>query len=67
MGRKRPTASLQGRAMPAPQQVFEFRKCGSVGCGWGQPVGQNSGKSLVLQRIRVGQTVGCGQNRRCFA
>ena len=60
MGRERPTASLQGRAMPAPPKVFGFRRCGSVGRGQGQPVGQNSGKSLVLQQIRVGQTVGCG-------
>ena len=54
VGRKRPTASLQGRAMPAPPKVFGFRKCGSVESGWGQPVGQNGGRSLVLQRIHVG-------------
>ena len=66
MGRKRPTPSLQGRATPAPQRVFGFGNCGSVRRGWGQPVGHESPFPLVSQQIRVGQTVGRTQNRRCF-
>lgn len=66
MGRKRPTALSQGRATPVPQRVFGFQDCGSVGRGWGQPVGHGRQISLVPQQIRVGQTVGRTQNRGCF-
>lgn len=66
MGRKCPTAVSQGRAMPVPQRVFGFQDCGSVGRGWGYTVGHGRKKPLVSQQIRVGQTVGRTQNRRCF-
>lgn len=66
MGRKRPTAVSQGRATPVPQRFFGFRHCGSVGRGWGCTVGRGSRIPLVPQQIRVGQTVGRTQNRRCF-